>query len=882
MKYLVLFFAIFLAIHLQATPKLISMTYNGGANSGGTLIQYTAGNSGLSSYYSLHGTGQAGNSGNADPYGSVIQASNGNIYGMTYQDGTNHKGTIFQYNCSTNTYTVEVSFDSISGYGPLGSLLEVSNGLLYGLTSRGGAFGGGTIFSYAIGGNTVTKLADLPANAHPYGSLIQASDGNLYGMTKYDGGNSSGTIFEFNLSNNTYTVKYSLLAGAQPSGSLLEVGADTLYGLTFGDGTNMMGSIFRYIPASNTYTVCYNFSMSTGGSPCSSLTLAGNGLLYGTTALGGVFHDGVLFSYDITNQVYTDIHDFNGMDGRNPLCTVYQASDGLLYGMTGSGGTYSLGNIFSYNIGTASLTSLFSFNGTDGASPQFGGMTEYITPPVVIVQPESQSTCPGTNVTFIASATFTRSARWQVSTNGGLSFVDLPNISDTLSVLAAVESNGYIYRAIFADRMGADTTANAILTVYKPATRTINTAVCHGDSYTIGVNIYTTEGIYNDTLPNASVSGCDSIVTLNLTVYQPAINLIRTSACQSYTVAGNTYTSTGTYTLNMPGASIAGCDSTIIVDVVISQNTASTITTTACQSYTVGSNTYTSSGTYTTTLSGASVTGCDSVVTLHLSVYPVAHTTISSTVCQLEGYRLGNRVYTSSGTYSDTIVGGGQQGCDSIVTLFLTVRPLVYDSVHATICQSAGYTIGSHTYSETGVYSDTISNAGPNGCDRVIVLDLTAIKSINRYAEAIYDTCTALQTGATYQWLACSSGQVIPGATARSYIATSAGDYRCIVSVGTCEDTTDCVSVATTGINEVQGSGISLYPNPTSGIFMIEQNSTGTIHLEIINMLGSRLKEYAMSGNKSQVDISDLSAGVYQVQISDEKQMQKTLKITKE
>lgn len=382
MKYLVLFFAIFLAIHLQATPKLISMTYNGGANSGGTLIQYTAGHSGLSSYYSLHGTGQSGNSGNADPYGSVIQASNGNIYGMTYQDGTNHKGTIFQYNYSTNTYTVEVSFDSISGYGPLGSLLEVSNGLLYGLTSRGGAYGGGTIFSYAIGGNTVTKLADLPANAQPYGSLIQASDGNLYGMTKYDGSNSSGTIFEFNLSNNTYAVKYSLPAGAQPSGSLLEVGADTLYGLTFGDGTNKMGTIFRYIPASNTYSICHTFDMETGGSPCSSLIHASDGLLYGTTPLGGVFHDGVLFNYNVNTHIYTDIHDFNGKDGRNPLSSLYQASDGLLYGMTGSGGKYSLGNIFDYNISTTTLTSLVSFDGINGASPQFASITEYKEPPL--------------------------------------------------------------------------------------------------------------------------------------------------------------------------------------------------------------------------------------------------------------------------------------------------------------------------------------------------------------------------------------------------------------------------------------------------------------------------------------------------------------------
>ena len=883
MRNLLLFFiTIFAVSYMQAAPKLVSMTYNGGANSGGTLIQYTSGNSGLTSYYSLHGTGHSGTQGNADPYGSIIQASDGNVYGMTYQDGANQKGTLFQFNYSSNAYAVEVNFDSISGYGPLGSLLQANNGLLYGLTSRGGAHGGGTLFVYAIGSNAVTKLADLPSNAQPYGSLIQASDGNLYGMTKYDGSNSSGTIFEFNTTTNTYTIKYSLLAGAQPSGSLLEVGHDTLYGMTYGDGTNNLGTIFRYIPVTNTYTQCYTFAMATGGSPCSSLTLATNGLLYGTTALGGLFHDGVLFNYDIHTQIYTDIHDFNGTDGRNPLAGVCQASDGLLYGMTGSGGSYSLGNIFSFNIGTAALTSLVSFNGTDGASPQFGGMSEYITPPVILEQPLSQSTCPGTTVKFIASATYTASAQWQVSTNDGISFSTLATTSDTLIVVASAASNDYIYRAIFTDKVGSDTSNNATLTVYQPARQTINTMICAGGSYSVGRHTYSATGVYTDTFATASVHGCDSMVVLNLTIYQPVVNIINTSACQSYTAGGNTYTSTGNYTITLSGASVTGCDSTIILDVIISSTASSTVTTSACQSYRVGANTYTTSGIYTTTLPGASMTGCDSVVTLNLSVYPIPHNTISSTVCQIEGYRLGTKIYTESGTYNDTIAGGGQHGCDSIVTLVLTVKPLSYDSVHATICQSSGYTVGTHTYSESGIYTDTLSNTGANGCNYIMVLNLNVIKSINKGVNVSGNLCTATQTGATYQWLSCSTNEVINGATSQSYASTTGGDYRCIVTVGSCQDTTDCVSVVNTGVADVETHDLNLYPNPTSGILMVEQNNIGTLHLELENILGDKLRDYTMTGNKGQFDISGLARGVYHVVISDDKQMLKVIKVVKD
>ena len=276
------------------------------------------------------------------------------------------------------------------------------------------------------------------------------------------------------------------------------------------------------------------------------------------------------------------------------------------------------------------------------------------------------------------------------------------------------------------------------------------------------------------------------------------------------------------------------------------------------------------------------MTGCDSVVTLYLSVYPIPHNTIYSTVCQIEGYRLGTKTYTQTGTYNDTIAGGGVHGCDSIVTLFLTVRPLSYDSVHATICQSSGYTVGTHTYSETGIYTDTLSNTGANGCNSVMVLDLNVIKSINNGVNVNGNLCRASQTGATYQWLSCTTQSPINGATSQSYNATTGGDYRCIVTVGNCQDTTDCVSVATTGIADVEAHSISIYPNPTSGILMVEQNNTGILHIEIISMLGSKLKEFDMTGSKGQSDISDLPAGIYQVQISDDKQILKGLKVVKE
>jgi uncharacterized repeat protein (TIGR03803 family) len=917
----------------SAAPQLVGMTYNGGAHSSGTIMKYTGG-SYLSSYYSLTGTGQPGNRGNADPYGALIQASNGKMYGMTYQDGTNLSGTLFQYDYPSNTYTVEFNFDTATGFGPLGSLFQAQNGLLYGLTSKGGANGGGTLFSYAIGTNYVTKLVDLPADAQPYGSLIQASNGKLYGMTKYDGTKGSGTIFEFNPDNNLYTVRYNLLAGAQPSGSLLEVGHDTLYGLTYGDGSNSVGSIFCFAADSGTYTVMYNFSSITGSNPCSSLIRASNGILYGTTALGGVFSGGTIFSFDPAAHIYTDVHDFSGIDGRNPLCSMYQASDGMLYGMTGSGGTYSLGNIFQYNIGTSSLSSLVSFNGNNGASPQFGSVNEYMAAPATSIQPHSHTTCPGSNVTFISAASYTYTAHWQVSTNGGSTYTDLGISSDTLSLTATSSMNGYAYRAVFQNNLGSDTSAAAILTVTNVATGSISASICPGSSYTFQGNTYNTPGVYShtlsaasvtgcdstvtlhlainnstatistsicageqynvgqythsqsgvyiDTLTGASAIGCDSIVTLQLNVYEPASNSLTTSSCGAYKIGTYKHTVSGIYIDTLTAGSVTGCDSVVYLNLTVYPTAQSTISTTACGSYQFGNRQYTASGTYTETIPGASVNGCDSSVTLNLTINPSAQGAIRASICQNESYAFGNNTYSISGTYTDTIYGGNQYGCDSITNLTLTVNPLTIDSITAIGCQLDGYTVGTHTYTRSGIYVDTVSNSNGNSCGSLRVLSLSLLSSFDNTVNVTGSTCKANQDGVGYQWVSCTTHQAINGASSQNFTATQDGEYQCVLTLGSCYDTTECVSLMSTGIPVVPTSTISLYPSPTAGTFTIEHNYTGSLDAKIVSILGNTVKEFPISAPKAKYDISEAASGIYQVIISNGKQTLKVLRLVKE
>src|SRR5215210_4524340 len=127
------------------------------------------------------------------------------LYGTTSGGGNDGGGTINKFIPATNNLTVVKSFESFAA-NPTGSLIQASDGKLYGMTENGGSRGFGVIFSFDPSSSTYTKLKDFDYTngAHPYGSLIQASDGNLYGMTYGGGSSNAGVIFSFDPSSSTY------------------------------------------------------------------------------------------------------------------------------------------------------------------------------------------------------------------------------------------------------------------------------------------------------------------------------------------------------------------------------------------------------------------------------------------------------------------------------------------------------------------------------------------------------------------------------------------------------------------------------------------------------------------------------------------------------
>ncbi len=143
-------------------------------------------------------------------------------------------------------------------------------------------------------------------------------------------------------------------------------------------------------------------------------------------------------------------------------------------------------------------------------------------------------------------------------------------------------------------------------------------------------------------------------------------------------------------------------------------------------------------------------------------------------------------------------------------------------------------------------------------------------------------TCTALQNNGSYQWINCSNNQAISGATQQTFTATNNGDYACMVSLGNCADTSNCVSVTGLSIEETVEYHFTLYPNPTGGMFTIEHNYSGEAQIKIESGIGNAVKSFNLTEPEEQFDISNIAAGVYEVFISTDDQLLGVVKLVKQ
>ena len=281
---------------------------------------------------------------------------------------------------SAQTFTTLHNFDGTDGSQVFPGLVQAANGDLYGATADGGANSNrdcvancGTVFKITLAGKLTTlysfcSQSGCSDGAEPQATLLQDTNGNLYGTTFILGANGGGTVFKISLGGKLTTLyNFCSLSGCTdgeaPLAGLVQGTDGNFYGTATQGGTNGYGTVFSITP-SGTLTTLYSFGPY--GSPEATLVLATDGNFYGTTASGGTEGDGTIFNITPSGEE-TTLHTFDGTDGVFPAAALVQDTNGTFYGTAPLGGANSDGTVFSLSVGLEPFVKALPAAGKVGA-----------------------------------------------------------------------------------------------------------------------------------------------------------------------------------------------------------------------------------------------------------------------------------------------------------------------------------------------------------------------------------------------------------------------------------------------------------------------------------------------------------------------------------
>jgi len=302
------------------------------------------------------------------PVGAFVQAEDGALYAAS-DFGPSGNGTISKMTLSGTITVVRILGCGTDGCLPFAGLLQTRDGDFYGTTASGGTRLGGTIFkkfdaggaliplrSFDCGSSTCLPLEDNPLAA-PGMTLIQGSDGNLYGTTQSGGAFGGGMVFSMTPAD-VFRTMHSFdcrVEGCKPQAGLVQGTDGNFYGTTIArslvpGSLDFNGTVFM-ITAAGALVTLHSFDCSApdgegGCLPMGSLVQGADGAFYGTTASGGTANNGTVFR--ITSAgVMTILHSFDCfIDGCDPRGGLVRATDGNFYGTTSFGGSTINGTVF--------------------------------------------------------------------------------------------------------------------------------------------------------------------------------------------------------------------------------------------------------------------------------------------------------------------------------------------------------------------------------------------------------------------------------------------------------------------------------------------------------------------------------------------------------
>ena len=425
-----------------------------------------------------------------------------------------------------------------------------------------------------------------------------------------------------------------------------------------------------------------------------------------------------------------------------------------------------------------------------------------------------------------------------------------------------------VYTKVFTAVGGCDSTVVLTLTVL-PALETQQSAtICSGVSYPFNGQILSASGVYTSQL--TASNGCDSTVVLTLTVLPALETQESATICSGTTYAfnGQILSASGVYTSQQTASN--GCDSTVVLTLTVLPEQVLTVSESICagDSFLFNGAALTQEGQYTAILVNSN--GCDSVVVLNLSVAPLAQAMVAAYSCDGAPYLYNGLTLTTSGTYTFDFPGAGANGCDSLVTLVLTIFPAVPPTqISASICAGESYVFNGETLTAPGLYTAALASA--NGCDSTVQLTLvvnTPSVSVALNNNTLVATAPA---NSSFQWINCQDNQPISGATGSSFTPASSGTYAVVVSQNNCTLTSTCTQVSIVGTTQLALNGQwKLQPNPASDFVDVQMSELPvgeSLRIELYEQSGRLLQVLPMQSSNMRIPLDALPEGVLLVRL---------------
>lgn len=479
-----------------------------------------------------------------------------------------------------------------------------------------------------------------------------------------------------------------------------------------------------------------------------------------------------------------------------------------------------------------------------------------VTPPTVVASNDT-SICSGKSAQLnatVSNAQGTVSYLWSPSTNLSCTNCQSPTATPTATTKYYVTATGSNGNAV----------DSVVITVNQTPTATITGAssFCAGDSITLTAS--------------------------NGNTYSWNQNL-GTGSTKKISPTANT-----TYSVTV--ASAAGCTAAASKSVEVKQPSSETLFRSICSggSFFFNGQNISQQGIYKDTQVNAA--GCDSFVTLNLSIKSVVIDTLNKSLCDGESFVFKGIARDTSGEYRDTTTALG--GCDSITVLLLQVneKPVANAGTDKTLvanCLASSIQLGGTPIASGGTVPYTFAwtpLAGLNFSDSANPI-VSNIVTATVYTLQVTDgnNCTAtdqvsvnvtelnptiiqngnslasLKSFGAYQWLL--NGEPVSGAKDSTYSVTLSGNYSLeVTGVFGCKDTSATVNITGVSVSEIQNEiQLKLYPNPARDILVLNTNATSDYSIEIFDVNGNRVKQFnnTLNNNEMALDVADLAKGLY-------------------